>query len=86
METNANPAGESLEIQDLVKQIAKERIAPHAPDRDISGEFPWECIRTLAEAGLMGAIIYQAQRKTLTLHFKTSELLRQDIAKAALGL
>lgn len=61
MEAKAHSVEESLEIQILAERIARERIAPHATERDVSGQFPEECLRTLGEAGLMGAVISEAQ-------------------------
>jgi alkylation response protein AidB-like acyl-CoA dehydrogenase len=61
METKAYSVEESQEIKNLAEQIARERIAPHATERDISGEFPRDCIRILGEAGLLGAIFSEAQ-------------------------
>jgi alkylation response protein AidB-like acyl-CoA dehydrogenase len=104
MEAREDFAGEFQQIKNLAEQIAKERIAPHATERDMSGEFPWECLRALEEDAIkvsnkaiqvLGGhgycrdfVVERLFRdaRGLTLHFKTSELLRQDIAKAALGL
>lgn len=61
MEAKAYSVEEFQEIQNLAEQIARERIAPSATERDGNGEFPRECLRSLGEAGLMGAIIAEAQ-------------------------
>lgn len=57
MKTQASFSEESKEIKNLAERIATERIAPHATERDINGEFPRECLRFLGDAGLMGAIL-----------------------------
>lgn len=41
-------------IRKLARDIAKEKIAPHASEVDASGEFPWQNIHALAENGLFG--------------------------------
>lgn len=64
MQTREDFAGEFQQIKNLAEQIARERIAPHATERDMNGEFPRECLRALGKAGLMGAIISEAQRDT----------------------
>lgn len=64
MEEKSYSVDEAHEIRNLAEQIARESIAPHAIQRDISGQFPSECLRTLGEAGLMGAVISEAQGGT----------------------
>jgi len=44
-------------IRDLAAQIAREKIAPIAADFDESGEFPWEVVKTLAQADLYRVFI-----------------------------
>lgn len=41
-------------IKKLARDIAKEKIAPHAKYVDETGEFPWENIKVLAKNGLFG--------------------------------
>ncbi len=64
METRVDRAEEFQQIKNLAKQIAREQLAPHAMERDINGEFPSECLRALGGAGLMGAVISEAQGGT----------------------
>ncbi|MFH1115811.1 MAG: acyl-CoA dehydrogenase family protein, partial [Pseudomonadota bacterium] len=61
MEAKSYSVDESQEIKNLAEQIAKERIAPRSTERDVNGEFPRDCLTNLGEAGLMGAIISEAQ-------------------------
>ncbi|MFZ5866565.1 MAG: acyl-CoA dehydrogenase family protein [Thermodesulfobacteriota bacterium] len=61
MKAQESSLEEAVEIKNLAKQIARERIASRSAERDVSGEFPRECLRILGEAGLMGAIIPEAQ-------------------------
>ena len=44
-------------IRDLAAQIAREKIAPIAAEFDESGEFPWEIVKTLAQADLYRVFI-----------------------------
>ena len=45
------------EERDLVRRIAKERIAPTAGERDRNGVFPREAIEVLADVGLLGMVV-----------------------------
>jgi acyl-CoA dehydrogenase len=40
---------EHLDFRDTIRQIARERIAPRAPEIDETGEYPWDVRRLLAE-------------------------------------
>jgi len=52
---------EAQEVKSLAKRVARERIAPRATERDVNGEFPRGCLRSLGDIGLMGAVISEAQ-------------------------
>ena len=45
---------EQLEIRDLVRAIARERIAPRAAEIDLSHEFPWDVVELFREHGIFG--------------------------------
>src|SRR2546426_12213039 len=45
---------EQRAIQDLAREIARERIAPLAARVDETGEYPHEQLKLLAQQGLMG--------------------------------
>jgi len=60
MEKQNDHTGRLEQIRDLASQIATERVAPGAADRDRNGGFPWEAIRYLGETGLPGVIISEA--------------------------
>ena len=47
-------SGEQLEIRELVRTIARERIAPRAAEIDESHEFPWDVVELYREHGLFG--------------------------------
>ncbi len=41
-------------LQDMVRRLAKEKIAPGAEERDKKGEYPYEMLELMKENGLMG--------------------------------
>src|SRR5438477_2734608 len=47
---------EQREIRDLVRQLARERIAPRAAEIDESHEFPWDVVELYREHGLFGLL------------------------------
>jgi butyryl-CoA dehydrogenase len=44
-------------IKDLAAQVAREKIAPIAAELDETGEFPWEIVKTFAQADLFRVFI-----------------------------
>jgi alkylation response protein AidB-like acyl-CoA dehydrogenase len=51
---------EQREIRDLVRQLARDRIAPRAAEIDESHEFPWDIVELYRERGLFG-LFYDEQ-------------------------
>src|SRR3954464_6152848 len=45
---------EQREIRDLVRQVARERIAPRAAEIDESHEFPWDVVELFRENDIFG--------------------------------
>jgi alkylation response protein AidB-like acyl-CoA dehydrogenase len=45
---------EQREIRDLVRDLARERVAPRAAEIDKSAEFPWDMVEVLREHDLFG--------------------------------
>ena len=45
---------EQREIRELVRTLARERIAPRAAEIDASGEFPWDVVELLREHEILG--------------------------------
>jgi alkylation response protein AidB-like acyl-CoA dehydrogenase len=45
---------EQCEIRDLVRTLARERIAPRAAEIDEKGEFPWDMVELLREHEILG--------------------------------
>ncbi len=41
-------------LQDMVRRLAKEKVAPGAEERDKKGEYPWDMLDLMRENGLMG--------------------------------
>jgi alkylation response protein AidB-like acyl-CoA dehydrogenase len=41
-------------LQDMVRRLAKEKVAPGAEERDKASEFPWDMLELMRENGLMG--------------------------------
>jgi alkylation response protein AidB-like acyl-CoA dehydrogenase len=51
---------EQREIRDLVRTLARERIAPRAAEIDESHEFPWDVVQLYQEHGLFGLFFDEA--------------------------
>src|SRR5215472_12513323 len=45
---------EQRELRDLVRQLARDRIAPRAAEIDASHEFPWDIVELLRENDIFG--------------------------------
>jgi len=45
---------EQREIRDLVRDLARERVAPRAAEIDKSAEFPWDLVELMREHDLLG--------------------------------
>ena len=45
---------EQREIRDLVRTLARERVAPRAAEIDKQGEFPWDMVELFREHELLG--------------------------------
>ncbi len=41
-------------LQDMVRRLAKEKVAPGAEERDRTGEYPYDMLELMKENGLMG--------------------------------
>ncbi len=50
---------EQRTIQELARTIADKEIRPVAAEYDVTGEFPWTIVRTLAEADLFRVFIHE---------------------------
>jgi len=45
---------EQGEIRDLVRTLARERVAPRAAEIDVTAEFPWDMVELFHEHELFG--------------------------------
>ena len=45
---------EHIEVREMVRDLARNEIAPIAREADASGEFPWPTVAKMAELGLLG--------------------------------
>jgi alkylation response protein AidB-like acyl-CoA dehydrogenase len=57
---------EQLELRDLVRKLARQRIAPRAAEIDASHEFPWDVVELFREHGLFGLFFDEAYGGTGT--------------------
>ncbi len=57
---------EQREIRDLVRTLARERIAPRAAEIDESREFPWDVVELFREHGLFGVFFEERHGGTGT--------------------
>jgi alkylation response protein AidB-like acyl-CoA dehydrogenase len=51
---------EQREIRDLVRTVARERIAPRAAEIDKTAEFPWDVVEVFRENGIFGTLADEA--------------------------
>src|SRR5437773_6328431 len=58
--------GEQREIRDLVRTLARERVAPRAAEIDKKAEFPWDMVELMREHDLLGLPFEEAYGGTGT--------------------
>ena len=78
---------EQREIRDLVRTIARERIAPRAAEIDASGEFPWDVVELFRDNDLFGIMFDEAYGgigESSLLTFVTIEELSKVCATSGL--
>ena len=49
---------EQREVRDLVRTLARERIAPRGAEIDASHEFPWDVVELYRDQGIFGPVSY----------------------------
>jgi alkylation response protein AidB-like acyl-CoA dehydrogenase len=69
------------ELQNNVRDIAQKQIAPRAAEVDKTEEYPWDNVKVLTEAGLMGMTIPE-QYGGLGLGYLDTVLVIEEMAKA----
>ena len=57
---------EQIEIRDLVRRLARDRIAPRAAEIDASHEFPWDVVELFREHEVFGLLYDEAHGGTGT--------------------
>ena len=57
---------DQVEVRDLVRTLARERIAPRAAEIDASHEFPWDIVDLFREHGIFGHFFDEAHGGTGT--------------------
>jgi alkylation response protein AidB-like acyl-CoA dehydrogenase len=57
---------EQREIRELVRTLARERVAPRAAEIDKSSEFPWDVVEVLREHEIFGLLFEEAYGGTGT--------------------
>jgi alkylation response protein AidB-like acyl-CoA dehydrogenase len=73
---------EQTAIRNLAREIAEKELRPVSAQYDISGDFPWPVVKTMADAGLFGTFIPEEYdgiaggTPTLNLCLVTEELSR----------
>jgi len=45
---------EEIMLQDMVRRLTREKVAPGAEERDKAAEYPWDMLELMRENGLMG--------------------------------
>src|SRR5919197_2747384 len=76
---------EQREIQALAREVAKEKIEPHAGDWDREYRFPRELFPELAELGLMGVCIPEEQGGA-GADFLSYMLVLEELSRADAGV
>ena len=65
---------DQLEIRELVRTLARERIAPRAAEIDASHEFPWDVVELYREHGIFGLFFDEPLRRHRDRHAASRSL------------
>ncbi|MBM3324644.1 MAG: acyl-CoA dehydrogenase [Calditrichaeota bacterium] len=76
---------DQMALQELVRQIADEKIRPVAAKLDREGTFPWDIVKVFAESGLYGAIIPEEYGGTGKGIVELA-IISEELAKACAGV
>jgi alkylation response protein AidB-like acyl-CoA dehydrogenase len=71
---------EQLEIRELVRTLARERIAPRAAEIDESHEFPWDVVELFREHGIFG-LFFEEDRGGLGTGTLLSLVAIEEVSK-----
>jgi len=67
-------------LQDMVRRLAKEKVAPGAEERDKKGDYPWDILELMKENGLMG-VDFPAEYDGMAAGVLAHCLVVEEIAK-----
>jgi alkylation response protein AidB-like acyl-CoA dehydrogenase len=68
-------------LQDMVRRLTKEKVAPGAEERDKKGEYPFDMLELMKENGLMG-IDFPAQYDGMAAGMISHCIVVEELAKA----
>ena len=71
---------EQREIRDLVRTLARERIAPRAAEIDKTAEFPWDVVELFRENDLFG-IMYDEEYGGIGASALTTFVAIEELSK-----
>jgi alkylation response protein AidB-like acyl-CoA dehydrogenase len=71
---------EQLEIRDLVRTLARERIAPRAAEIDKTAEFPWDVVELFRDNDLFG-VMYDEEHGGIGASALTTLVVIEEISK-----
>jgi len=75
---------EQQAVKDAARRIAQERFAPRAAEIDVTGEFPWDNVRVMREAGFLGMAFPEAYGGGGADHV-AHIVVKEEIARACLS-
>jgi butyryl-CoA dehydrogenase len=76
---------EQMEIRDLARQIAEEKVVPARQELDEKEEFPWEIMKVLAQSDMFGIFIPE-QYGGLGMGSLGLVLAVEELSRACLGV
>jgi alkylation response protein AidB-like acyl-CoA dehydrogenase len=74
-----------VQMVELARKIAKEKILPVRAELDEKGEFPWEIMKVLADAGLFGLYIPEEYGGLGFGNFENN-LVVEELSKVCIGV
>ncbi|OPL28177.1 acyl-CoA dehydrogenase, partial [Pseudomonas aeruginosa] len=74
------PCEEEIQIRDMARQFAQERLKPFAADWDREHRFPAEAIREMADLGFLGMLVPEEWGGAQTGHLAYAMALEEIAA------
>jgi alkylation response protein AidB-like acyl-CoA dehydrogenase len=71
---------EQREVRDLIRELARDRIAPRAAEIDKSAEFPWDVVELFREHGIFG-VMYDEEHGGLGASALTTLVAIEEVSK-----